>query len=545
MFLADNPVLQRELLSNLRTSRAFILLLVYQVALALVIVIAYPRETRIDLSVESAAAQRLVDFFFIGQFAIASLMAPSFAAGAITGEKERKTYEMLLASPLRPWSIVLGKLIAALTHLVVLIISSLPIIMLCLPLGGVSIYELLAAYVGLLFSILLFGSISVFCSSYFKRTSSSLVVSYVIILPLLILGVLGWTMLASQADIRLIAITTLVPTVSIVVSGMLLSVAANRLLYPPDIGSQGNEVVDLENEQKKAVGLVIQRDQFPDNLFAPPRRRTLMANDANPIYDKEMHAELFSQGTLMLRLVIQLSMILAIPLMTILLFWKPDLAYLYVGYVLVFNILSAPVFTAGSITGERERQTLDLLLTTTISASQILWGKLLAGYRVSAVLTAFLMFPMLLACINPEVARNWIAMIVFVAICFVASVFNSVLSLFISTVVRKTSTALMVSYITLLVLYCLPIALYFLVWSSAPESDDLSTFRYIGISSPMMAADSVPMTSVQSGLEMSRTKRGDWIHVASYFIFTTILTAILFLLTAFLFRSRWRLTGRG
>ena len=345
MFLADNPVLQRELLSNLRTSRAFILLLVYQVALALVIVIAYPRETRIDLSVESAAAQRLVDFFFIGQFAIASLMAPSFAAGAITGEKERKTYEMLLASPLRPWSIVLGKLIAALTHLVVLIISSLPIIMLCLPLGGVSIYELLAAYVGLLFSILLFGSISVFCSSYFKRTSSSLVVSYVIILPLLILGVLGWTMLASRADIRLIAITTLVPTVSIAVSGLLLSVAANRLLYPPDIGSQGNEVVDLENEQKKAVGLVIQRDQFPDNLFAPPRRRTLMANDANPIYDKEMHAELFSQGTLMLRLVIQLSMILAIPLMTILLFWKPDLAYLYVGYVLVFNILSAPVFT--------------------------------------------------------------------------------------------------------------------------------------------------------------------------------------------------------
>jgi altronate dehydratase/ABC-type transport system involved in multi-copper enzyme maturation permease subunit len=256
MFLVDNPVLQRELLSNLRTNRAFVLLLVYQIALALVIVIAYPRETRIDLSVESAAASRLVDFFFIGQFAIASLMAPSFAAGAITGEKERKTYEMLLASPLRPWSIVLGKLIAALTHLVVLIISSLPIIMLCLPLGGVSIYELLAAYVGLLFSILLFGSISVFCSSYFKRTSSSLVVSYVIILPLLILGVLGWTMLASRADIRLIAITTLVPTVSIVVSGMLLSVAANRLLYPPDIGSQGNEVVDLENEQKKAVGLV-------------------------------------------------------------------------------------------------------------------------------------------------------------------------------------------------------------------------------------------------------------------------------------------------
>lgn len=545
MYLVDNPVLQRELLSNLRAPRAFVLLLVYQLALAAVILIAYPRETRIDLTAESAAAQRLVDFFFIGQFAIASLMAPSFAAGAITGEKERKTYEMLLASPLKPWRIILGKLIAALTHLVVLIVGSLPIIMLCLPLGGVSLYELLAAYIGLLFAILLFGSISVFCSSYFKRTSSSLVVSYVVILPMLILGVMAWIILSSRADIRLIGMVTFVPVFSTVFSLMLLSVAANRLLYPPDIGSQGADVVDLENEQKEAVGLVIQRDQFPDNLFAPPRRRTLMTDDANPIYDKEMHAELFSQGTLMLRIVIQLSMILAIPLMTILLFWKPDLAYFYVGYVLVFNILCAPVFTAGTITGERERQTLDLLLTTTISTGQILWGKLLAGYRVSVVLTAFLMFPMLLSCINPEVNRNWLAMITFVVILFFASVFNSVLSLFISTIVRKTSTALMLSYITLLALYLLPLAIYFLISSSAPEDQDTSVYRYIGVTSPLMATESVPMTSVMSGLEMSKTKPGDWLFVASYFVVTTVATLVLFSLTALLLRSRWRLTGRG
>ena len=81
MFLVDNPVLQRELLSNLRAPRAFVLLLVYQLALAAVIVIAYPREVRIDLSSESAAAQKLVDFFFFGQFSIASLIAPRFSTG--------------------------------------------------------------------------------------------------------------------------------------------------------------------------------------------------------------------------------------------------------------------------------------------------------------------------------------------------------------------------------------------------------------------------------------------------------------------------------
>jgi ABC-type transport system involved in multi-copper enzyme maturation permease subunit len=554
MFAIDNPVLQRELISNLRAPRAFLLMLVYQIALAAVVLIAYPRDTKIDLSRESASAQRLVDFFFVGQFAIASLMAPSFTAGAISGEKERKTYEMLLASPLRPVVIVSGKLIAALAHLVVLVSGSLPIIMLCLPLGGVSIYELLAAYLGLLSAIFLFGSISMYCSSYFKRTSSSLVVSYVLILPILIVGVVAWLILARQGDLRLLLTVTLVPAVCSAVSFVLLAITARRLLYPPDVGSQGSEVIDLDQEQVEAVGLVIQRDQFPDNLFAPPRRKTLMDDNANPVYDKEMHAELFSQGTLMLRLVIQLSMVLAIPLMAMLLFIFPDRASYYVGYVLVFNILAAPVFTAGSITSERERQTLDLLLTTTISSWQIMWGKLLAGYRVSFVLTAFLMFPLLLSFLNPELFRNWRAMLIFLAICVMSSVFNAVLALFLSTLLRKTSTAMMMSYVVLLVLYCLPIAIYFLFWSFTPESigdegqlamQRVEELRYLGIASPLMAADSTPMTEVSSGTGTAEAKKGALPLVGGYFIVTIVMTSILLLINTWLFRERWRLTGRG
>ena len=406
-------------------------MLVYQMALAAVVLLAYPRVERIDLSLNSTDTQLLVDFFFLGQFVIASLMAPSFAAGAISGEKERKTYEMLLASPITPGSIVIGKLIAALTHLVVLMIGSLPIIMLCLPLGGVAIQELLAAYLGLLAAIFLFGAISVACSSYFKRTSASVVVSYAIILPMVVIGCVFWRALADQGLTRLVFTTTILPATSLIVGGLLLFQTSRRLLYPPDVGSGGNEVTDIENEQNNAVGLVIQRDQFPDSLFAPPRRKTLLSDKANPVYDKEIHAELFSQGTLMLRLVIQLSMILAIPLMGFLLFYAPNYAAWYIGYVIVFNVLVAPVFTAGSICSERERQTLDLLLTTTITPWQILWGKLLAGFRVSFVLTMFLMWPVILSFVlNPELARNWPAMLTYFAIVVVTSFFNSLIALF-------------------------------------------------------------------------------------------------------------------
>ena len=153
MYLIENPVLQRELLVNLRTPRAFILLFLYQGLLATVVYFAWPQDSRLDLTSNPTAARSLVDLFFLGQYVLASMMAPSFAAGAITGEKERKTYEMLLASPLRPAAIVLGKLVASLSHLAVLIFSSLPIVMLCLPLGGVSLWEVLAAYLGLLVSV--------------------------------------------------------------------------------------------------------------------------------------------------------------------------------------------------------------------------------------------------------------------------------------------------------------------------------------------------------------------------------------------------------
>ena len=203
MYLFENPVLQRELLVNLRMPRAFVLLLLYQVLLAAVVYFAWPNDNQpLDLTKNPESTSVLVDLFFLGQYILASLMAPSFAAGAIAGEKERKTYEMLLASPIRPEAIVMGKLVAALTHLAILIFASLPIVMLCLPLGGVSFYEVLAAYLALIASVITFGMISVACGSFFPRTSSALVVSYLTILPLALVGILFWSSLSEFGETR-------------------------------------------------------------------------------------------------------------------------------------------------------------------------------------------------------------------------------------------------------------------------------------------------------------------------------------------------------
>ena len=458
MFLLDNPVLQRELLVNLRMTRAFLLLAAYVGLLGLVVLAAWPAQQRLDLSDESGPARALVNMFFLGQYILMALMAPSFAAGAITGEKERKTYEMLLASPMRPGAIVMGKLLASLAHLGVLVFSSLPIVMLCLPLGGVHYSEVIATYVAMAFSVTTFGMISLAASAYFTRTIAAQAVSYLLILPLALFGVIFYGLSAGSGAYRLFMLLGPFPVACLVVCGVLYVAISARLLHPPDVGSEAQEVVDLDQEQREAVGMVIRSDQFPDMLFAPPKRTDLMADGSNPVYDKEMHSELFGQGTLMLRLVVQVSMFLALPLMAVCLYIRPQWAPWYTSYVLLFNMLVGPVFSAGSVTNERERQTLELLLTTTISPWQILWGKLFSGLRVSSVLTSFLIWPLLLAWVLPPwtYRHDTITMIGYAAIIGLTCLTTTTLALFCSVVFRKTTVAMMTAYVAIIVLFAVP-----------------------------------------------------------------------------------------
>ncbi|MCC9603645.1 ABC transporter permease subunit [Stieleria sp. JC731] len=538
MYILENPVLQRELLVNLRTKRAFVLLGLYQLLLATVVIAAWPNDQRLDLTSTPPSATKLVNLFFLGQYVIASLMAPSFAAGTIAGEKERKTYEMLLASPLRPGAVVLGKMVASLTHLGMLIIGSLPIIVLCLPLGGVHVYEVLAAYFGLIVSVVLFGAIGVLCSSYFPRTSSALVVSYLAILPLVIGACVFWASLGDDGYLRLRIATVVFPAFGLTAVILMGSAAAGRMLYPPDVGSEGKEVIDLEKEAEEAVGLVIQPDQFPDRLFAPPKKDEMMADGANPVYDKELHSEIFSQGTLMLRLVIQISILLAIPMMGYFLFFQQHQAPWFCVYVIVFNMLVGPSFLAGSITSERERQTLDLLLTTPLSPVQILWGKFIVRFRISLVLTGFLLWPLLLgAALNTAFWSNLISVGLMFLIVGVVCLVNCVVALTCSMFARKTSIALLTTYAVLLLLYVVPPSLSIVTRMLNMPDETITNIDWTGVTSPFSTLFWLPLNE-DLVPDNKLVNDGFVSGVIGYFVFSAIL--VLAASAAMLVRLRGR-----
>ncbi|MCA9241283.1 MAG: ABC transporter permease subunit [Planctomycetales bacterium] len=546
MYVRNNPVLQYELLSNLRLPRSFLLLLAYIALLGIVVFLAWPQEQRLDFA-QPEAAKRLVGLFFLGQYLLASLMAPSFAAGAITGEKERDSYEMLLASPIRPGAIVLGKLFATLTHLGILIFCSLPIVMLCLPLGGVSALEVFAAYIAMMSMVGLFGMISLWASSYFRRTSASLVVSYLLILPLALLGALVWNALEQIGSARVAFVSTVVPLACAAVSAVLWYDIARRLLYPADLGSGGKEVVDLESEAREAVGLYIKRDEFPDKLFAPPKRTSFIEDGANPIYDKEMRSEIFAQGTLMLRLVIQISMFLALPIMAFCLYVWPWLAPWYLAYVLLFNLLVGPVFSAGSVCNERERQTLDLLLTTLITPWQMLWGKLLSGLRVSVVLTSFLLWPVILACIMPlEYWNNLPTMAGYLLVVALACVTTSLTALGCSTLVRKTSTSLISTYIILLSLFVAPLAARYFSETFFSQTEGAEVVRALSSVSPFAATFALPLEMDRGAGGQTNAAQlqaiGDLEVFYGFVGWSVLYNVALLILIMWLFHARWRVS---
>jgi ABC-type transport system involved in multi-copper enzyme maturation permease subunit len=550
MIFRDNPVLIRELLVNLRSNRAFTLQFLYVSFLGIVVYFAWPSEGKL---VSADLAQRLFNMFFLGQFFLVALVAPSFAAGSITGEKERKTYEMLLASPLRPTSILVGKLLSSLTYLVILILSSLPLVIICFLLGGILLSEIARAYLILILAAGTFGLLSLACSSYFSRTSSALVVSYLVILPLAVICVvLTQTKEVVLRDFVSIAV---LPPWCLAIWAVVILLVNRRLLRPPDVGSEGKDVVDEEQEMKYAIGVVIDRDLFPDKLFAPAKRTDLMPDGTNPVLDKELRSEIFSQGTLMLRVVIQVSMLLSIPLMAALLFLKPEHAGYYVSYVLTFNLLVGPVFSAGSITQERERQTLNLLLTTLLTPGKIVFAKLLAALRVSTVLTFLLTEQLLLAyLLIPELRERVWTLLVFLAIIATTCLATSTIGLLCSALSRKTSVAMVLTYMVLLILFVGPVGMrsYLEVFGNV----SYERIAALTVTSPYSAAFSIPMRPSQLSMSSAGEAAASELSMkatlipglglpvwAAFLMLYPILAVVLYGATYLAFRVRWWKAG--
>lgn len=179
-----NPVLRREIKTSLRTWKTF-----YSIALYL-FVLAALLSLFVFISVSNSyyggfEPETTVQLYFVlsgFQFALTFLIVPSLTGGAISGERERQTLDLMLITKMSTVSIIVGKLLSSIIIVLLMVVASMPIYAVLFYYGGISITDLFLMIVFIVVHAGFVGSMSIFFSSLFKKTVVSIIFVYIIIL---------------------------------------------------------------------------------------------------------------------------------------------------------------------------------------------------------------------------------------------------------------------------------------------------------------------------------------------------------------------------
>jgi ABC-type transport system involved in multi-copper enzyme maturation permease subunit len=193
-----NPVLARELKQRMRGRHVWIVLSLYLVILAVILRWVYEAASRdqldqfdggVNLLTSAAAGRAIFQWLLFFMLLLVCFIVPGLTAGAISGERERQTLIALQLTLLRPRSIVVGKLLASLAFVVLLIVASLPLLTVPFLVGGVSLSEVVKGLVMVLTTAVTLACLTLACSALLRRTQAATVVAYGLTLGL-VLGTL-------------------------------------------------------------------------------------------------------------------------------------------------------------------------------------------------------------------------------------------------------------------------------------------------------------------------------------------------------------------
>lgn len=111
-------------------------------------------------------------------FVLVSAVTPALTAGSISGERERRTLDLILTTRMTTADIVMGKLMNALSVVVIMMMSCFPVFLMVLMFGGVRIRDMALPAGCILLAALVSGSGGIFFSALCRRTASAAAAAY-------------------------------------------------------------------------------------------------------------------------------------------------------------------------------------------------------------------------------------------------------------------------------------------------------------------------------------------------------------------------------
>jgi ABC-2 type transport system permease protein len=180
--LASNPVMVKELRGRMRGSRAFVLLTVYLVLMSGFTMLMYMLAFSARNAYGFTSGGQIGRVLFIGIVGMAlfliSFIAPAFTAGALSGERERQTYDLLRTTMLSARALVFGKMLSALAFIGLLLVATVPLQSIAFLFGGVTETEILVATIILLTTAISFSALGIYFSARARKSATANALAY-------------------------------------------------------------------------------------------------------------------------------------------------------------------------------------------------------------------------------------------------------------------------------------------------------------------------------------------------------------------------------
>lgn len=129
--------------------------------------------------------------FMIVQLIMVALLTPAYVAGAIAEEKDRKTLEFMLATDLSNHEIILSKLLSRLANIALFLVTGLPILSLLQFLGGVDAELMLMGFAGTGLMLLGVASVSILFSTLLQKPRDAIGLTYLSLITYAALATTG------------------------------------------------------------------------------------------------------------------------------------------------------------------------------------------------------------------------------------------------------------------------------------------------------------------------------------------------------------------
>ena len=427
------PIFDKELRVSSRRKRNYLLRFAYILLLSNFILSIWYSALGIrgsgsavyQISRLSSAGRQIITTIVWFQFIAAQLIAIVMLSSSVSDEIHTGTLSVLMTTPISSFQIVTGKLLSKLLQLILLLAISLPLLAIIRVFGGVTWDYIVSSVCITLTAAVLVGSLSLLLSMIFRHAYNVIIVT--ILGYLLVFGALPG--LFNMLAVRGIFIFDRNMTQSILalINPFVAFAATNAILLQSGVPKFFSWpvhclimlavtavllAISVWRVRKAALGEAFCRSgklwsgqtlkrrarSNVDNKGSQSQAGSILPVTGPPIVWREMrkgfvgHSKTDRTITIMLIVLFCLAAILLLlsPRNNII----PTLLILGLYWIAMIRIA---VFSAGSITGEKEARTWPILLVTTLGDKEIIRGKAIAAIRRNIPL---LLLYLVLMCIS-------------------------------------------------------------------------------------------------------------------------------------------------